>query len=137
MSKELTPLEALKDLFANPYYIELGRIQGKKRFNRDIQIIEKALKENAELKQMIRNFNEAIGEPQVISPTVEKEHEALEIIKETCEFDFIKEEIINKPTRYKIHIRRKGENNFNMYYTVLVLYPKSQEEFDLLKEVLK
>lgn len=52
MNKEITPLEALKDLFANPYYIALGRIQGKARFNRDIQIIEKSLKALEIIKKM-------------------------------------------------------------------------------------
>lgn len=65
----------------------------------------------------------------------QKKHKALEIIKKCCEFDFIKEEENDKPIRYEIHIRRKGGDN--IFFPCLAIYPKTHEEYDLLKEVLK
>ena len=126
MTKQLSPLEALYDLFKNPFYIELGRVQGKTRFNNDIHIIETALKDYEKQKDYYAKLLESVLN--------DKEHKALEIIKETCEFDFIKEEVNDNPTRYEIHIRRKGKDN--IYLPCLAIYPKSQEEFDLLKEEL-
>lgn len=66
---------------------------------------------------------------------VAKKLKALNSIKECCEFDFIKIENNDKPTRYEIHIRRKGGDN--IFFPCLAIYPKSQDEFDLFKEVLK
>lgn len=65
---------------------------------------------------------------------VDKELKALEVIKECCEFDFIKKEENDKPIRYEIHIRRKGGDN--IFFPCLAIYPKNREDFDLLKEVL-
>ena len=87
----------------------------------DIKIIETALKENVELKKMIKNFNEAIGEPQIIPPTIEKQLKALEIIKEKS---------VDVPLLVNCSILE--------FYNLFARSKKelTQEEYVLLKEVL-
>ncbi len=60
--------------------------------------------------------------------------ETLDIIKSNCEFDFLEEKINDMPIRYEIHIRPK--NKEQLLFTCLAIYPKTKEEFYLLKEVL-
>ena len=86
------------------------------------------VRENAELKQMIRNFNEAIGEPTIITPSIEKKLKALKIIKDEFEIDFndkkqtITLQSVEKPFT---HIR------FSLTREI-----KNKDKYDLLKEVL-
>lgn len=76
MNKELSPMEALQKLRQN-------NKDDTHLFDDELlNIIEDALKENAELKLMIRQFNKAIGEPQIIPPTIDRKLKVLEIIEE-------------------------------------------------------
>ena len=136
MSKELKALERIKyklsSTKANGYWEDLDTIETALEDYENLKIlnenqrhnIELLMEENKTLKQMIRNFNEAIGEPQMIPPNVEKKLKALEIIKEkmadvqlldrgyiTCVFDYN-----NQYDDKKYHL--------------------TQEEYELLKEVL-
>lgn len=126
MNKQLTPLEALERLRPkttySPYYT-----RNEKRYYCDI--IETALKENVELKQMIRNFNEAIGEPQIIPPNVEKQLKALEIIKENLLVGY--DENTNDKSCLTLGIKIDKDNVVIIYETF------DKTKIDLLKEVLK
>lgn len=101
-------LKALKRLIGNKVFISLGRIQGKKQFAIDINIIEKELKDYYALK---KECNESKWY---------QEHRALEAIKSIEGFvdeeDFFYDDEEDK------------------YY--FFGYKISKEKFELLKEVL-
>lgn len=65
---------------------------------------------------------------------INKSLKALEIIKENCEFDFLEKKLNDMPSEYEIHIRPK--NKEQLLFTCLAIYPKTEKEFNLLKEVL-
>lgn len=122
MSKELEALNRIYD----KYVTDDESLEDDKLFS----IVETALKENVELKKMIRNFNEAIGEPQIITPTIEKKLKALEIIKE-------------KEVNISFFMMYIKEDYCYEWYEKdhKAMFPATkklltQEEFDLLKEVL-
>ena len=108
--KELTPLEAL-----NEFRILVGDYEKKwdkktyDYFMNNVNIIENALKENVELKQMIRNFNEAIGEPQIIDIPTEKKLKAFDLLIKKLDMETL------------LHWLKEHTTD---------------EEFELLKEVL-
>ena len=69
-----------------------------------------------------------------ISEKLKKTDEILRIIKENCEFDFLKISV-NDSVKFEVHIRPKNKDQ--LLFTCLAIYPKTQFEFDLLKEWLK
>lgn len=66
---------------------------------------------------------------------IENALKVLEFLKEKCEFDFLEIRINGELAKYEIHIRPK--NKEQLLFNCLALYPKTQEEYDSLKEVLK
>lgn len=135
MNKELSPLEAYEKInhtcclnASFPRKMEFGidtddhiDCESVEEMAQCLDIIETALKENAELKKMIRNFNEAIGEPMIITPSIEKKLKALEIVK-------------NKRVDVGCLLKSKDLEDYNFFR-----YGKwrlTQEEYDLLKKVL-
>ena len=71
-----------------------------------------------------------------------KELQLIETLKKYCEFDFIEKEINSTycggeqqhEKVFEIHIRPENKNQ--VLYNNLVIYPKTQTEYDLLKKVL-
>ena len=102
MSKELEALNEIRCYVCADDYC-------KYIFDKSFQIIETALKKNVELKQMIRNFNEAIGEPQIIDISTEKKLKAFDLLIKKLDMETL--------------LHRLKEHS-------------TKEEFELLKEVL-
>ena len=65
---------------------------------------------------------------------LEKQNVILRIIKENCEFDFLKTSV-NDSIEFEVHIRPK--NKEQLLFTCIAIYPKTQSEFDLLKYYFK
>ena len=128
MTKELTPLEALHDLMNNPYYIALGRVQGKAQFNKDIQIIEAALKR----------------EDSIEITAIEIEQDNKELCKENKKLkrvlEIIKKQKCIHILALKSSVDQGAYNQFilplNRYLGIKLFDKLTQEEYDLLKEVL-
>ena len=82
------------------------------------------------INKRLDNCNKCYKEKYDIS----NKKKALEIIKENCEFDF-REIDVNDYVEFAIRIRSK--NKYQLFFTCLDVFLKTQAEFDLLKEVLK
>ena len=121
MNKELTPLEAFECIIVDltPHLQEANK--------EEIKIVTNALKEHELMKEIRITARFDLAQ-------VNKEHKALEIIKENCEFDFLERKINDMPTRYEIHIRPK--NKEQLLFTCFAIFVETKEEYDLLKEVL-
>lgn len=124
MTKQLTPLEAFYKI-ANIHQYAFQEV-----YKEETNLIEDALKDYEELQKDYCEVVEKYGEWREKN---KKKLNALEFFKNNCEFDFIKTGI-NGETKFEIHIRPKDKKQF--LFTCLSIYPKTQEEFDLLKEVL-
>lgn len=127
MNKELNAVISLRTRL-----VEKGI---KDEFLEELIVIETAIKENANLKKMIRNFNETIGEPQIISPNIEKKLKALEIIKDKgCSGMEIALIVSCKNYEEYCFEMNSGILYSNGYERGKAF--KTKEEYDILKEVL-
>ena len=92
--------------------------------------IEKELKELEERREMMRRFNEACV-PMILDNKTEQKLKALEIIKEKeVSIDYLMVSI-----NYDKEKALDYYNQWTMEYGIICL-PLTQEEYDLLKEIL-
>ena len=114
MDKELTPLEALESIKTSLFWSEDGL--------KNIETIETALKRIPDLEMKIKTRDIVLNAIRKDDEISDKKLEALEIIKDRFSIQFSKSDLSN-------------------YYGIMQIginpvYIKTQEEFDLLKEVL-
>ena len=107
--------------------------------NKDYKIIEKELKELEERREMMRRFNEACV-PMILDNETEKKLKALEIIKENKVNVPSLITLFKSQTSYEDYeqlwdndIRWQLTKNWDIQFSRKKL---TQEEYDLLKEVL-
>lgn len=108
----MTPLEALHSF---DHWIQV-------EFADQFKIIEKALKDSEKTDKYYAKLLESVLN--------DKEHKALEIIKDIFDFDFIQIKIDNT-----ILYNMRMTNKITHYVQNIDI--KTKEQFDLLKEVLK
>lgn len=122
-----TGLEALDNLRDYGEWLpayEMGIIRNElKRLEKIDNILPVEIRDTDDLERLI-NY----------SVDVQNKIKVLEILKDKCEFIFIKEEIVGQPTRYEIRIM--PINEVHSRFTCLAISAKDQEEYDLLKETL-
>ncbi len=120
MSKELEAFERIKN-------ITYDRIDlyGIEVFRKDLNIIEAALKELQECREMMRRFNEACV-PMILDNETEKKLKALEIIKENCKIYTESSYPLGPAKWWHIYLNMQG----------YISDKEQKEQFDLLKEVL-
>ena len=90
---------------------------------KDIDTIEKALEEKEKQDDYIKFLEDRVNNLETSYARVKK---TLEIFKKTCKFEF-ETKIVNKKVKvFRVHING-----------ILTIDLETQEEYDLLKEVLK
>ena len=123
MNKELTPLEALKE-------VKEYNFGGVKDFNKHFVIIETALKDYEKLT------NEDIEKPAYITYEEIQKLEAFYILKSTgLDIDWFVSSFIKKDADYNVFLMLLEEMGNEGHLAKQLMM--SEAEFDLLKEVLK
>lgn len=121
MNKGLEALEKAKKRNGLPLNQEFAPVTEK-----EIEIIEQELKEGQLAINIVNRLYDIIGgenDTDIFLDKVEKQKKALEVIKEKIKFEEIKAIPFNNYTEYYVVV-----NNKEIVF--------SQEEYDLLKEVL-
>ena len=142
MSKELTPLEALEKI-VDTYCID--------NMDEEISIIETALKENQDIQSCFEYYDLSIKDIRRVCVSYkqrEKHEKALEIIKEKQinVANFIKWLNSTNGT-YEAYLQDRYQEGWNIHFNdgvskeydnslYIETYCLTQEEYDLLKEVL-
>lgn len=128
--KNLNSYEFTDEYKKNKELIETALNEKVNIENRIDEIFENHnIKSFTELNERLCDYNELKFDDDI----KQKKLKALEVIKSSCEFDFI-ESSVNEKTTYEIHIRPK--NKEQLLFNCLAIFLKTKEEFDLLKEVL-
>lgn len=136
MSEELTPLKAFKKLREQNDFLKQRNIPKEYRYDDELDIIETTLKDYEELtnKPVV-----LYGRTQALIDMICKTHKEIKVInlideRKVKAFDTIKE----KQVDVYILLKTKSLDEYNEWYVGIQdnFMPLTQDEYDLLKEVL-